>query len=240
MVDLPTVIASLAALNILAPPASALLIDSFTAAPTHLAAIGVTQTDTAAGLDPAAVLGGSRHLSVRSLSGAVGNAEVEIGDGQFRFTNASGTLSYFTLAYGDYTFNASVPPLNLDLTADGADRFVIDVVGYTPGGGLGDGTRVVLWVRVPAATGTIYRSAPLNNLGPGRYFVRFADIPGLDPTDVAGLGFETGRAPVGREFIISRFATVPEPAAGALGFAAMLVANALQRRRTMLNRSAPS
>jgi hypothetical protein len=192
------------------------LIDDFTTGPKQLAAMGVTQAEVAAGLDPAAVLGGSRYLTVRSLGGATGNAEVAVGGGRFRFTNASGQLSYFTLGYGDYSFNGSVTPLHLDLTADGADRFVVDVVDYTHGSGTGSGTSIVLWVRGAAAAGTIYRAANLTIGDPGHYVVPFSAFGDLQLTDVAGLGLDTGRAPNGREFIISRLATVPEPDAWAL------------------------
>jgi hypothetical protein len=212
--------------------ASALVIDDFTTAPRDLAALGETKTDAATGLSPAAVLGGARYLSVRSLTGGTGAAEVEVGDGSFRFTNASTTLSYFTLGYGDYTFNASAPPLHVDLTVGGANRFVLDVASYSNGSGSGSGTTITLWVRYGNPATTSFRSVSLGTPTPGRHEVPFADFVNVPFTDILGLGLEAGRAPAGRELILTRFAAVPEPTSLAVAASAAIGGLAVHGRRT--------
>ncbi len=194
----------------LASPAFATVIDDFSVGPLALTAfdiVGEEQTQT--GLDPAAVLGGTRRSYVGSTSGAQLGANLTIDTTQRRMLFESDPKhgGYFQLEYG------SVAPLNVDLTADGGDRFVIEFSDLI----IGPGPYLFNLRVISKSQGAIIvegfdlMTAVDALSGSGTVEVPFSAFTNSDLTQVHSIRIAAARFPVNSQLAIRGFSTIPEP-----------------------------
>lgn len=210
----------------LAVPAGAVVIDDYSVGALTLQAsdpvTGAEQVQ--AGLNPDAVLGGTRRVWVGSTKPAT-HVTIDTNLAQLTFATDANVLGYLKVGYGSET------ALGIDLTADGADRFVLDVVDVTPE--LDSGVFNIVVVSGPEASPTTVRepfgAGRLWDLpGSGVVEVPFADFAGADFRQVQSIMIEIARAPEGYSLTLGRFVTTPEPASV---FAMLLLGGVLRRSR---------
>jgi hypothetical protein len=110
-----------------ADQATAVIIDDFSVGPVTVTRDGATAaTSTQTGLDPGHVLGGNRNIVVGEFGASSQSLTIDSALRELRFTAPTGG-GYFDLEYG-----SEAQPLNIDLTADGSDAFLVEFAG--PGG----------------------------------------------------------------------------------------------------------
>ncbi|HMO84921.1 MAG TPA: PEP-CTERM sorting domain-containing protein [Lacipirellulaceae bacterium] len=211
----------------------ALTIDDFSVGPMSLATLSSTVQQTLAGLDPLHVLGGSRFASVGIVSAGaltVGTRfELAVDQQRLTFASDPAGYGYLTLTYGRDA------PLNADLTADGVDRFVLDVLAVHAGGSAATSLNLIV---VTGAPGDPARNGSgafqLAHATPGRYALPFGSLSaqaGFDLAHVRSITIERGRFFPGSEVVLGGLSTVPEPASGASALAAGAALATLRRRR---------
>lgn len=184
-------------------PSIAIVIDDFTVGPISLVRdSGVPVVFAQSGLDTSHVVGGRRDFLLGASNRDGQTATIDTATGQFTLgVNEPATLAYLTLSYG-----SEDQPLNLDLTADGSDRFVFDF---------------------PSDTGFSFLqlTSPGANQGSSRISetVLFSAFPSVDLTNVSSITLTAGRS---QGFVLNSIRTVPEPftstllAVGILGLVA--------------------
>ncbi len=163
------------------------------------------------GLNPALVLGGTRSVFVGSLT--LATASIETGKGRFHFS-ADNNYGYFKLGWG------TVTPLNVNLSADGNDRFQFDFVDVLPNPLLNLLNLFTLRVR---SGDTWFRyeigndfAAALGSKTYGTLNVPFAKFAGANFAQVQAIELEAARTPSGFGLAIDSITAVPEPSAAAM------------------------
>ena len=216
------VIASLVLSNV----TKAVVIDDFSVGSIALSPTSVTgETQIQTPLPEANVLGGTRRVYAGTLASAT--LEIDANAGRFDFS-ADSSYGYFELEYGNPT------PLNVDLLADGADRFRLSVLDVAIGGA----PSVPVFLDIETASG--FSSLPLGAdlvalNGPGLLDIPFADFFSADFTDVRSVKLRGLRIQQGIELSLGSLTTVPEPGTlGLLMLGAMMISQQLskQYRRT--------
>ncbi|MGC3960597.1 MAG: hypothetical protein QM813_22495 [Verrucomicrobiota bacterium] len=189
--------------------ARALVIDDFTQGALSLSATNVTGiTVTQTGLNPASVLGGTRSTYVGSLS--LATVSTESIKGRFRFT-ANQNNGYFTLGWG------SVSPLNVNLSADGSDRFRFELTDSSP-----LFTAAIFQLRVKSGNNWFSTdiqtdvTSALNGQSFGVMTIPFARFSGANFTTVQAIELYAARAAAVGSLQFDFISTVPEPAVGVL------------------------
>lgn len=203
--------------------AAAIVIDDFTQGALVQSATnyaGVTTLQT--GLNPASTLGGTRSVYAGSLK--LAEESIETGKGRFHFT-ANQDYGYFQLDWG------SVAPLNVNLSAGGNNRFLLELVDTTP-----NFSAAILELRVKCGNTWFnydFKNDLASALG-GQTFgllnIPFAKFAGADFTQVQALELSAARVPAGLHLGIDYFSVVPEPTAPALFSLAILGAGLFRRR----------
>ena len=200
--------------SVLGPVASAVTIDDFSVGSIEVARTGtMAATALQTGLDPAHVLGGGRNFSVGSSGGSVQRLVVDAAASELQFT--TDTNGYFQITYGSLA-----EQLNVDLTAGRHNAFLFHLEYTAPNNPLalipGNSIQVV------TANGTSFgmmSGASIAAQADGSRLVRvpFSSFRGpVDFTAVQRIEFELFRVPMGSQFALRTFATVPEPSAGVL------------------------
>ena len=173
---------------------------------TNTSQFGTTVVQT--GLNPALVLGGTRSVFVGSLT--LATASIEPVKGRFHFS-ADNNFGYFKLGWG------TVTPLNVNLSADGNDRFQFDFVDVLPNPLLNLFTLRVksgdTWFRYEI--GTDFAMA-LGSKTYGTLNVPFAKFAGANFTQVQAIELEAARTPSGFRLAIDSITAVPEPSVAAM------------------------
>ncbi len=203
--------------------ASAAVIDDFTQGPVFLQATNYAGTTIMQyGLNPSAIIGGSRSVYIGSL----GQATLQIGtpgaEGLFRF-NAVSNFGYFTIGYGTTT------PLNANLAAGGNDRFVLSVSSLTPGLSRGSFDLSVRSARGSYTYDFVLDMIALN--APGQISIPYSRFPGVDFTFVQSIELDVTRFEPTFQIALGSISTVPEPSALGL-FALVLILLGVQGRRS--------
>jgi hypothetical protein len=169
------------------------------------------------------VLGGARDSAINLQAGTSANLAVAGG-------SATVSAALLSVAWANLNYDGLAGAggsLGVDLTADGADRFVVEVSALSAvGAGPGFSVRV-----------TDSDSASVVELGSvsstGSYEFLFSAFSGIDFTDVRVIGLHSlgGVAPADGESIsFGSFATVPEPSTGILVGVGLLALAATRRR----------
>lgn len=173
---------------------------------TNTSQFGTTVVQT--GLNPALVLGGTRSVFVGSLT--LATASIEPVKGRFHFS-ADNNFGYFKLGWG------TVTPLNVNLSADGNDRFQFDFVDVLPNPLLNLFTLRVksgdTWFRYEI--GNDFATA-LGSKTYGTLNVPFAKFAGANFTQVQAIELEAARTPSGFRLAIDSITAVPEPSVAAM------------------------
>lgn len=192
--------------------ARALVIDDFTQGPipslqgTNTAQAGTTLVQP--GLNPASVLGGTRSVYVGSLS--LATVSTDPIKGRFRFT-ANQNFGYFTLGWG------SVSPLNVNLSADGNNRFRFELTDSSP-----LFTAGIFQLRVKSGNNWFNTdiktdlASALNGQTFGVMNIPFARFSGADFTAVQAIELYAARVPAEQSLQFDFISTVPEPSVLAL------------------------
>lgn len=130
--------------------------------------------------------------------------------GRFRFT-ANQNFGYFTLGWG------SVSPLNVNLSAEGNNRFRFELTDSSP-----LFTAGIFQLRVKSGNNWFKTdiktdvTSALNGQTFGVLSIPFARFSGADFTAVQAIELYAARVPVGQSLQFDFISTVPEPSALAL------------------------
>jgi hypothetical protein len=188
------------------------------------------------GLNSTAVLGGGRNIQVGEFGEIGQSMTIDAPTGEMRFHTPSGSAGYFQIDYG-----TASEPLNVDLTAGGANAFLMHFAFNPPLGSLPsrpfDYPPNSLRVVTSAGTGFIdlVNAAVTTTVMPdGSYLAKipFSALGNqVDLSAVSRVEFEMFR--LGRQLSLRHFATVSEPATSWLLVAAVLIARDgfIRRRR---------
>lgn len=163
------------------------------------------------GLDPAKVIGGRREITVGEFGTVEQVLSINADRGELTFQTGD-TPGYFTVQYG-----TDAEPLDVDLTAGGANAFVLEY-SVNPALPLGQKPRLNISVTSPGRRRSVSASAfavlpeQLPN-GRTRVVMPFS-LAGddVDFTLVNQLALETGRFHRSTSVTLHRFALIPEPA----------------------------
>ena len=191
--------ASILALAVTAQIASAVVIDDFSQGALFIQATNNSgQTVYQNGLDTSDVIGGSRSVYAGSVGGST-TAEIDTSAGQFLLTTDSSAFGYFSLEYGATT------PLGANLTADGSDRFLINISESTL-----RFSRAAVSFGVETG-GTWYYYNFANDLialnGPGILTIPFSDFTGANMTNIRAINIESSRFEPGNQIEIASIMT---------------------------------
>lgn len=197
-------------------PAVAALIDDFEVGSIVVERTGATLAAAEQlNLDQAHVLGGTRAITVGEFGGPVQRLTIDAPAGELRFT--TDTFGYFKIEYG-----SAATPLNVDLTASGANALVLDAAYSVPQ--FPTATMPPNAIHIYSATRSA--SASTNNLetttvlmpdGGRRFRIPLTVFgPLIDLTSVDRIELNFGRVVAGSSFALRDFATVPEPSGLAL------------------------
>lgn len=176
------------------------------------------------------VLAGQRYiaLSNRAFTNYTGPFQpfVVVEGGELKYSAPANFRGNTTMAYG-----ISSAPL-IDLTADGATAFVLEVSSLSlPNGGVAT-LRFDIRSAVTTGNGDTDTNRSIDITGPGVYSMPFSEFnPGIDITAVNWFGVAV-LTPEGGTFSVTSFgnnAAVPEPAA--LGLVGLPAVALLRRRR---------
>jgi hypothetical protein len=213
---------------LLSQPSSAIVIDDFSVGPITVTRTGaMAATAQQAGLDPNHVLGGGRDIVVGQFGLAGQSLTVDTALQELQLTvPAVNDRGYFDLMYG-----TTAQPLNIDLTADGSDAFLVEFAG--PGGHVS-----LNWLRVSTSSGEGVlgggnMGTTTTALSDGRILVEypFSAFSGApDFTSVDGIRLEFFRLSAFSGPVLRSITTIPEPATAVLVGAAAL-SQALRRDR---------
>lgn len=149
---------------LVAGQSEATIIDSFEVGGTALSSLdsmGVEQLQT--GLDPNAVVRGERFVSVSTIfnrgDGFGASLEVSTASGDATLSTDADSTGNFALRYGSLT-----DPLGIDLTTEGADRFLIEFSRLPDD--LSDVFRVAFSVDSPNGTAVVFLNSLLGDISP--------------------------------------------------------------------------
>ena len=188
-------------------PSTAMVIDDFIVGRVILVRdAGVPVMFDQTGLDPAFVAGGGREF-LGQFNNDGQSVVIDTTTGQLTL----GVAPPATLGYLSFSYGSDVQPLNLDLTADGSDRFIFDFAGT-------------------AGFGSLLLTSPgmgqAGLIGADPLF--FSDFDAVDLTNIRSIKLSFGRSP---GFVLNSIHTVPEPCAGILLAFGLLEILATRRRR---------
>ncbi len=204
-----------AATTLSIPSASALLIDDFTDGSVTLTSVSFgTVSDLQTGLDPSHVAATGRHITFNAIGGT-GEVTVEVdpsSGGAFRHSPDVGlSAANFFVSYGNTSLG--LPPMSLDLLANGADRVSIDFAYTIPD----PGHNFAMGFQIISGNNTGYYNfgaVPVSN-SPFTVDIKFADIlaatPTIDLSDITEMWFGTSNGTMGGAFEVVRIYTPPEP-----------------------------
>jgi hypothetical protein len=195
-----------------------------------------TVTSHQTGLNPAAVLGGGRNIAVGEFGEIGQSMTIDALAGEMRFHTPSGGHGYFQIDYG-----TASEPLNFDLTADGANAFLMHFAFNPPLGSFPG--RPFAYppnsLRVVTSTGTAFAdlvgaAVTTTVLPDGSYLARIPFSAFGNQVDLSAVNrveFEMFRLSSQTSLLL--FATVPEPATSWLLVAAVLITRGdfIRRRR---------
>jgi hypothetical protein len=183
----------------------ALVIDDFSTGPFTIVGTNTTVDQTQSGLDPAHVVGGSRFISFRSF--AVPPSALTLDDQAGTLHMSPGNCcSYLSLRYG-----SAGNPLQLDLTADGSDRFLVtfaDISEQIPSSVPSIVVRDHQNRMVPIIGGGTLPNPPVGRFSVAVPFTQFSNF---DLTNIQSIEIAVSRYSGGRTFTLDSIATVPEP-----------------------------
>jgi hypothetical protein len=196
----------------------AVVIDDFSVGPTLLvrnASVAVAQIQT--GLDPNHVLGGQRDILLGQFYENPQTFEIDTTRSQMTLTHGGpGKLAGVDIYYG-----SSTNPLEVDLTAGGHDRFILDFGSIGPGPS---------WMRVASLSGTTLTE---NTVSISRFFdgnistIPYTEFGSLDFTNIARIKLEFFRS---GGVVLESFYTIPEPTSASM-MSVFATAPILLRRR---------
>jgi hypothetical protein len=177
-----------------------------------------TQTD----LSPDAVIGGARRAILGSISGPPGaTADLNTELQQLTLTSDPNFNGYLDLEYGFDT------PLGVDLTADGADRFEIEMLSVSADVFPGLFKLNLDTGIIPIAADSVSFADQIFALagGSGTIVIPFSAFPNTDLTNVQSIQISMGRVKPGAELVFGGIRTTPEPATALLlsGALALLI-----------------
>lgn len=218
---------------------AAVIIDDFSAGAVTVTALDLTgNTVTQTGLPTTSPIGGTRQIYVGALASSTGSPSeasgaVETIKQRFNFRAPDDRFGYFQLTYG------STAPLNMDLTANGGDRFVIDLLDVSDFFVRGIYEINVVTEGLPGGlprTDSVSFAQQLFALsgGPdsfGRIVIPFDQFMDIDFTRVREISIIGARVETGGAISFDSISIIPEPASALLLLsAAGLLAGKRNRR----------
>ena len=185
------------------------LIDDFTAGPIPLTSLSSTgQNFIQSGLPTDSLLGGHRDVWGRSINSAT--LELDTTASQFQY-DAVQSFGYFTIDYGSET------PLNINLTADGSDAFLLSFSDTSIASYNGINKRGLYRFAVSDSTSThnaTIESEMFALDGDGGIVVPFAAFPLIDFSGVTMIRVDAARIEEGSQINLNSISTInliPEP-----------------------------
>ncbi|MEQ8618820.1 MAG: hypothetical protein RIB44_19775 [Lacipirellulaceae bacterium] len=209
-----------------AEPVAAIVIDDFSVGPITVERTGVDPgMAEQLGLNPTNVIGGVRSISVGSSGSPIQTLEIQAEESQLVFEtgpHANTFIGYFDISYGSTSL-----PLNIDLTANGANAFLLEYETNLDRVPL---ARVI--VSSPSGTDnpafSNFDTQPLPG-GRTRIVLPFDRYPRVDFENVTQISLDVARFPSASQITFYRFETVPEPTTAML-IVASLMSFAIQHR----------
>jgi hypothetical protein len=189
--------------------------------------------------DPLGIIGGERDLWVKLYDnpfGSLTGVALSVAAGSLSYGTGSGVVAEGKIQYdGDDNDaeNIDIDGLgSVDLTANGGDAFLLDVIDTDLGFTFG----VQIWSNAGADTAFFEYTA--SGATSGLAALAFSDFVGVDFTDVSAIEFtintqgQAGQADI--DFSIGSVVSVPEPASIAFFGAGLLGLGLLRRRKSQL------
>ncbi|MGR5459876.1 PEP-CTERM sorting domain-containing protein [Vibrio sp. PNB22_1_1] len=189
--------------------------------------------------DPLGIIGGERDLWVNLIDNSFGSrtgVALSVAAGSLSYETGSGVVAEGKIQYdGDDNDaeNIDIDGLgSVDLTANGGDAFLLDVIDTDLGFTFG----VQIWSNAGADTAFFEYTA--SGATSGLAALAFSDFVGVDFTDVSAIEFTIntqgaeGQADI--DFSIGSVVSVPEPASIAFFGAGLLGLGLLRRRKSQL------
>ncbi|MGR5320283.1 PEP-CTERM sorting domain-containing protein [Vibrio sp. DNB22_19_1] len=189
--------------------------------------------------DPLGIIGGERDLWVNLIDNSFGSragVALSVAAGSLSYETGSGVVAEGKIQYdGDDNDaeNIDIDGLgSVDLTANGGDAFLLDVLDTDLGFTFG----VQVWSNAGADTAFFEYTA--SGATSGLAALAFSDFVGVDFTDVSAIEFTIntqgaeGQADI--DFSIGSVVSVPEPASIAFFGAGLLGLGLLRRRKSQL------
>jgi hypothetical protein len=204
-------------------------IDDFSVGPIAVQRNGsLAATALQAGLDPIHVIGGAREVVVGEFGASIQTLTVDTDLRELQFSAPTGG-GYFDLLYG-----SEAQPLNVDLTADGSDAFLVEFA-------MQGGFVTLNFLRVFTSSGegalgggnpgTIRTDLPDGKILMEYPFEAFSNSPDFTNVQRIELGFHRLSTVDGP--VLLSFTTIPEPGAMALlGIASLPFIWRLRRRQS--------
>ncbi|MGR5522240.1 PEP-CTERM sorting domain-containing protein [Vibrio sp. PNB22_4_2] len=187
--------------------------------------------------DPLGIIGGERDLWVNLIDNSFGSrtgVALSVAAGSLSYETGSGVIAEGKIQYdGDDNDaeNIDIDGLgSVDLTANGGDAFLLDVIDTDLGFTFG----VQVWSNAGADTAFFEYTA--SGATSGLAALAFSDFVGVDFTDVSAIEFTIntqgaeGQADI--DFSIGSVVSVPEPASIAFFGAGLLGLGLLRRRKS--------
>jgi hypothetical protein len=183
------------------------MIDDFNAG----AVSGTAPIDVTTTAESSHIIGGTRQLGVGENNPFLPHSSVSLVPG-------NGFLDYDRQQNGSFQLGylaaASTPPMNVDLTVGGGNRFAI-TLSQVPGS-----FSITVGVRDNTFFQTSYPFT-IEGSGPGTYYMDFSSFTGVDFTSIGSIALTLGGGSGPGNYRFSGFQVVPEPPGGAIvvGFA---------------------
>ncbi|MGR5352957.1 PEP-CTERM sorting domain-containing protein [Vibrio alfacsensis] len=200
---------------------------------------GTGNPDRATYDDPLGIIGGERDLWVNLLANPLGSltgVALSVAAGSLSYGTGSGVIAEGKIQYDGNDSDAENIDIDglgsVDLTANGGDAFLLDVINTDLGFTFG----VQVWSALGTETDTVVYTA--SGATTGLAALAFSDFVGVDFTDVSAIEFTIntqgaeGQADI--DFSIGSVVSVPEPASIAFFGAGLLGLGLLRRRKSQL------
>jgi hypothetical protein len=225
-------------------PAFAILIDDFSQGDVTLTdstAIG-SVSDLKTGLDPLHTAAGARHITFNVYDmapfGDMGNVTVSVSSGSLRHQPQPGlTAANFFVNYG--VTSLGLPPMSLNLAADGAHSLALDFLSAMPDASLSANTNFGYDLIIKSGNGTSILASRTFPVSASSFTVRhpFAAMTNVQPigstfdfSNVTEIRFGTSNGTFYGPFSLTSIRTVPEPASLVVWL--VLPALAVRRRKS--------
>ncbi|MGR5324737.1 PEP-CTERM sorting domain-containing protein [Vibrio sp. DNB22_17_1] len=189
--------------------------------------------------DPLGIIGGERDLWVKLYDnpfGSLTGVALSVAAGSLSYGTGSGVVAEGKIQYDGNDSDAENIDIDglgsVDLTANGGDAFLLDVIDTDLGFTFG----VQVWSALGTETNTVVYTA--SGATTGLAALSFSDFVGVDFTDVSAIEFTintdgaAGQADI--DFSIGSVVSVPEPASIAFFGAGLLGLGLLRRRKSQL------